>query len=471
MTNEEIDKEMLEMEEALLGGCAHDRNNYDEIVGKIVSDDFISTAHQNMFNQISKFWEEGHKEMSGSMFLSYLTDRKKINEVGGDNAVSRLFSYEPLPDEFKYYYEQVKNKGAVRRLFKEYEYQKQVYSVNEINSVSDFLAKAQERVKAITSGSVIGNIKDMKSVLEQVQKKAIKDEENRRKLNLTEPWLTGNSCGYEDVDKFTKGFHAGDYILLAARPSMGKTTLALNMACRMALRGIPVCIFSLEMTQEQLGMKLLSMHSKFTTFEINNILTGKDSKALRVMKLKNSIEELAKAPIYMDDTDPSLSSISSKARRARRKYPNLGLVVIDYIGLIRSNSKSTYNRQNEVSDISRSLKLLANETQVPILALSQLSRGVETRSSHIPVLADLRDSGSLEQDADMVFFIYREDYYEVEKEGKAGSYTSPNKDYSMVKLLLEKNRNGSLGTVEMGFTKSISSFDLLARDPKEEIEW
>lgn len=460
----------LETEKALLGGLVYDRKNYEEILGKIVADDFLSEQHQNMFNQICNFLNEGYEKITGTMFYTYLKDHKQLEACGGEKEVISLFSYDPLPDEFHYYFEQVKNKGAVRRLFKEYDYQKKVFEQNPKDDTSSFLARAQERVKAITDGSVVGNIKDMKEILDSVQKKAVRDSETRKKLHLTEPWLTGNSCGYEDVDKLTKGFHAGDYILMAARPSVGKTTLALNMACKMGLRGIPVCIFSLEMSQEQLGMKLLSMHSKLTTFEINNILTGRDTDPARKFKLQDSIDKLTKAPIYMDDTDPSLSSICSKIRKVRRKYPDLGLVVIDYIGLIRNTGNKSYNRQNEVSDISRSLKLLAIETQVPLLVLSQMSRGVETRTNHVPVLADLRDSGSLEQDADMVFFIYREDYYDQQKENKPGGYINQNTDYSSVKLLLEKNRNGSLGTVEMGFTKSISSFEALAPSEIEEDE-
>ena len=460
----------LETEEAFLGGLVYDKNNYEEIIGKIVSDDFLSEEHQNMFVEIGNFLGEGYETVTGTMFLTYLKDHKRLKACGGDNEITKLFSYEPLPDEFHYYLEQVKNKGAVRRLFKEYDYQKQVFDQNAQDDTSSFLARAQERVKAITDGSIVGNIKDMKEILDNVQKKALKDSETRKKLKLIEPWLTGNSCGYEDIDKLTMGFHAGDYILMAARPSVGKTTLALNMACRMGLRGIPVCIFSLEMSQEQLGMKLLSMQCKLTTFEINSIMTGKDTDYTRKSRLETAYEQLAQAPIYMDDTDPSLDSICAKVRKARRKYPDLGMVVIDYIGLIRNSGNKSYNRQNEVSDISRSLKLLANETQVPMLVLSQMSRGVETRTNHTPVLADLRDSGSLEQDADMVFFIYREDYYDQQKENTAGSYINQNPDYSSVKLLLEKNRNGSLGTVEMGFTKSISSFEALAKNQKEREE-
>lgn len=459
-------QEILDAEEALLGGCVHDKNNYEEICGKISVDDFLSEEHQCLYTQIGNFLKEGHDKISGIMLMNYLIDHKTLASCGGQYVVTKLMSFQPLPDEFLYYFNQVKNKGTVRRLFKEFDYQKKVHEHNAIDDETDFLAKAQERIKAITDTRTIGNFQDMGDTIDKVKAKALKDAETRKRLHLTDYWLTGNSCGYSDIDKLTTGFHAGDYVLLAARPSVGKTTLMLNMACKMALRGIPVCIFSLEMSQEQIGMKLLSMVSKVPTFDINKILTGVETDGGKVFALNNAIDKLQTAPIYMEDTCQQLEDICTRVRKLKRKYPDLGMVAIDYIGLIKSNSKKSYNRQNEVSDISRALKLLAIETQLPIVALSQLSRGVETRTNHTPVLADLRDSGSLEQDADMVFFIYREDYYARQKENEPGAYTAQNLDNSSVKVLLEKNRNGSLGEVKMNFDKSTSSFETVLDEVK-----
>ena len=272
---------------------------------------------------------------------------------------------------------------------------------------------------------------------------------NLEKLYNQKGALSGISTGFYDLDKKTTGLHGSELIVLAARPGMGKTALALNIATHVAIKeNLPVAIFSLEMPKEQLANRILSSEAMVDS---NKIRTGKleDSDWA---KIAESLGTLSDANIYIDNT-VDISSMEIRARCRKLKLEKgLGLVVVDYLQLIQGNGRRNGSRENEISEISRSLKLLARELNVPVIALSQLSRGAEKREDKRPMLSDLRESGAIEQDADIVMFLYRDDYYNPESENK-----------NKAELMIAKNRSGSTGTTQLYWLGNYTKFGNIDR--------
>ncbi|HBG44787.1 MAG TPA: replicative DNA helicase, partial [Firmicutes bacterium] len=305
--------------------------------------------------------------------------------------------------------------------------------------VETILDEAERAIFAITQKRNIQGFVSLRSIL-------IEAFERIEKLYTEKGGITGIPTGYADLDRLTSGWQPSDLIIIAARPSMGKTTFTLNLAQQAAVEmKIPVIYFSLEMSKEQLAQKLLCAEA------------GVDSQRLRTgqlvesdwPKLSYALGRLSEANMFIDDT-PGISAmeIRAKARRIKAEH-NLGLIVIDYLQLMQSRTRSE-NRQQEVADISRSLKALARELAVPVIACSQLSRAVEQRAQKVPSLADLRESGSLEQDADIVAFLYRDDYYNPDTDKK-----------NITELIIAKHRNGPTGSIELYFQKEYSKFESL----------
>jgi replicative DNA helicase len=254
--------------------------------------------------------------------------------------------------------------------------------------------------------------------------------------------LTGVPSGFVDLDRKTSGFQNSDLVIIAARPAMGKTAFALNIAANAALRNFPVAIFNLEMSRTQLVNRILSLESMV---ELEKMRTGK-LEAEDWKKIGFTLGPLSKAPIYIDDT-ASINTLEMMSKLRKLKLEKgLGLVIIDYLQLMEGRKKSD-SRQQEISDISRSLKIMAKELNVPIIALSQLSRGPEQRQDHRPVLSDLRESGAIEQDADIVMFIYRDDYYNEDSEKR-----------NISEIIIAKHRNGETGTVDLAFIPQFTKF-------------
>ncbi len=261
--------------------------------------------------------------------------------------------------------------------------------------------------------------------------------------------VTGIPSGFRDLDRITSGFQEGNLIVMAARPSMGKSALGLGVAANLAVRrGIPVALFTLEMSKSEVTQRLMCSEAKV---ESQRLRTGKLS-ADDWPRLTAACDKLAKAPIYVDDTGSiTMMEIRSKARRLKSKHPDLGLIIVDYLQLMTSGMTAE-NRVQEVSQISRSLKVLARDLDVPIIALSQLSRAVEQRHDKRPILSDLRESGSIEQDADIVMFIYRDEYYNAEESEQQG----------LAEVIVAKHRNGPTDTVKLSFLKRYAKFSDLA---------
>ena len=256
--------------------------------------------------------------------------------------------------------------------------------------------------------------------------------------------ITGVATGFSDLDYKTSGFHGSDLVILAARPAMGKSAFAINIATNAVVQNkVPVVIFNLEMSKEQVGNRILCSEAMVDS---NKIRTGQIEDG-DWMKLASTLGVLSDAPIYIDDT-PGISIMEIRAKcRKLKMEKNIGMVVIDYLQLIQGSGKRNSSREQEISEISRSLKVLAKELEIPVIALSQLSRGVESREDNRPMLSDLRESGAIEQDADIVVFLYRDDYYNEESEEK-----------NVAEVILAKHRGGSTGTVKLAWMPSYTKF-------------
>jgi len=354
---------------------------------------------------------------------------KELDTVGGSAYLTELTNYVPTSAHAEAYAELVAQKAVRRRLIKASSEISEL-GYNEETTTQELLEKAEAELFSVSDQSLKQDLVSIESILTE-------SFDRMEELHRNKGALRGVRTGYRDLDTMTAGLQRSDLIILAARPAMGKTTLVTNLAYNVATQAKqPVLFFSLEMSKEQLVDRMLADASGVDAW---NIRTGNLSDD-DFSKLSEAMGELAEAPIYIDDT-PGLSVLEmrTKARRANHDHP-LGLVIIDYLQLMQGSGRDNGNRVQEVSEISRGLKLIARELNVPVIALSQLSRSVESRSPQIPQLADLRESGSIEQDADIVMFIYREAYYNPETERE-----------NITDLIISKHRNGPTGKVELYF--------------------
>lgn len=316
-------------------------------------------------------------------------------------------------------------------------------------SVSETLDQAEQKILTVVKNRRTSEFKSIQNVL-------FKAQEDLERLAETKNDITGIPTGWIDIDRATTGLHENELIIIAARPAMGKTAFALNLATSVAINtGKTVAVFNLEMSAEQLATRMLSSLGQV---ELNKLRTGNllndDWK-----RVNEAISQLSGAKMYIDDTPGiNIGEIRSKCRRLASSDDGLGLVIIDYLQLISGVGNYGGNRQQEVSDISRALKVMAMELQIPVVALSQLSRSVETREDKRPIMSDLRESGSIEQDADIVSFLYRDDYYN--KESKTSDSTS------ISEFIIGKNRSGSTTTIDLLFKRDMATFLSFRKDPE-----
>ncbi len=427
----------IEAEASLLGSILIDSDSIVKIADFIKIEDFTEKKHQLIYKAILELYED--KQAIDVLTLSdKLISLGYLNEINGSSYLTELTNFVPTATHIEEYAEIVAQKALRRRL------------IRTANEISDLSKDQSKKIKELIEESEMKLFSASEQHIHQniISLEAILAESFERldDLHKDKDKIRGLSTGYKDLDNVLAGFQKSDLFILAARPSMGKTALALNFAHNIALKSsLPVLIFSLEMSKEQLVDRLLSMES------------GVDAWALRTGNLSDSDFEkigqamgaLSEAPIYIDDTPGiTISDLRTKARREAHKHP-FGLLIIDYLQLMSGASRysSEGNRVQEISEISRGLKGIARELNVPVLALSQLSRSVESRSPQIPQLADLRESGSIEQDADVVAFIYREDYYNPETERKR-----------ITDIFIKKHRNGPTGGVELYFDNEKQRF-------------
>jgi len=436
----------LEAEVAVLGSVLIDPSVINDVMEVISHEDFYLKKHQYIFQAMEILYDEG-KPIDVVAVCDKLKSMGKLEEVGGEIEVAKLADAVPSSAHAVYYAEIVKEKAILRRLI---EVSRKI-SENAYmeGNVDELLDEAEKMIFEISEMKTTKSYDHMRNIMHQVFENL---ESFRERVNVIEPGVlvTGLPTGFKSLDKQTTGFHKSDFVIIAARPSMGKTSFALSIARNMAVNyEIPVGIFSLEMSKEQLAQRLLSMESGVDLYNIRTgFLTSEEWERLTV-----AASRLYKAPIIVDDEtllDPR--TLRAKARRMKREY-GVEVILVDYLQLMHLRGQKE-SRQQEISEISRSLKLLARELDIVVIALSQLSRAVEQREDKRPRLSDLRESGAIEQDADTVIFIYREEYYKSKKEKGESRIHEPHE----AEIIIGKQRNGPVGTITLIFNPKTVTF-------------
>jgi replicative DNA helicase len=438
----------LEAEASLLGALLIDSDAIVKIADSLVADDFFEARHKRIYEAVVQLYEKRK-----SIDVLTLTDQLKSNgfldAVGGPGYLAELTNFVPSASHAEQYADIVAQKAMRRRLIKVSQ-ELGGFGFDETKEFKDLIEEAEMRLFEVSGRHVKQTVVSLESILAESFERL--DELHRDKGKLR-----GVPTGFKDLDNTLAGLQPSDLLILAARPAMGKSALALNLAHNVAVQSKqPVLVFSLEMSKEQLVDRLLAMESGVDAWALRTgNLTDADFE-----KLGQAMGTLGEAPIYFDDSPGiTVSDMRTKSRREAHKHGGLGLIIIDYLQLMSGGGRygSDGNRVQEISEISRGLKSVARELNVPVLALSQLSRSVESRSPQIPQLADLRESGSIEQDADVVAFIYREDYYNPETERK-----------NLTDILIKKHRNGPTRDIELYFDKNRQRFrsvDTKHQDP------
>ena len=405
--------------------------------------DFYLDIHQRIFSAMMDITDSG-KPVDVTTLIARLQDIEQLNLVGGADYIIKLSDTAISSANSVYYIEMIKSRAHLRRLIEAAE-QIAEDGFDTANDLDEIMDKAERDILGVTRSRRATDFKSSREVVSNVMQELIR-------LRSSDNRVTGIKTGYTDLDRMTNGFQRGDLIILAARPAMGKTAFALNLALNASFYNPgAIAIFSLEMPAEALMKRILSAKS---AVESNKLRSGAilDDE---FSKLNEAANELMASKLFVDDSSNiKISEVFSKCRKLKSEH-GLDLVVIDYLQLI---SGSGDNRQQEISEISRSLKGLAREMECPVIALSQLSRSVETRPDKHPMLSDLRESGAIEQDADIVMFLYRDAYYAKDDEAEQNNPTD------QTDLDIAKHRNGATGKVELAFQKSISAFFNIAHD-------
>lgn len=428
----------LVAEQSVLGAVFISPETMTSLADELTPDDFYKPANKIVFKTMLSLLEKG-EPIDATTMVSALTNQGDISNIGGINYVVELVNSTPTSKNVEHYAKLVKEKATLRKVISGLSESLSSAYQGDV-SIGDIIAKTEKSMLDISNqnaGTGFRNVADILDTHMQIV-------ETR---SQTDGFVTGLSTGFVGLDKITTGLHEGNLIILAARPAMGKTALALNIAKYVASKERkPAVIFSLEMGAEELIERMLASEGMVPAYHLKTGNLSTDEWKRLVQAQSN----LYDTPIFVDDTAGiRISEIRSKARKLSQEMGGLGIIIIDYLQLI-TGSKGE-NRQQIVSEISRELKILAKDLRVPVIALSQLSRSVEQRQDKRPMLSDLRESGSIEQDADIVAFLYREAYYQKEQ---ADSQEANN----VTELILEKNRHGSLGTVKLYFHKEYTKF-------------
>ena len=425
----------VEAEQAVLGSMLTDKDAVISAIEVLKEDDFYRTDNKSIYEAILNLYNRA-EPIDIITVKAELESLGKFEQVGGLEYLASLPDKVPTTANAMKYIKIVEEKSTLRNLIK---------TANEIielgydptEDVSDIMEGAEKKIFNIMQNNDKKSYSPIKDIL--VESFTQLEELYNRKQHIT-----GVPSGFTELDYKTAGFHGSDLVLIAARPAMGKSAFALNIATNAAVRAnVPVAIFSLEMSKEQMVNRILCSEAMVDS---NKVRTGKLEED-DWTKLAGSIGPLSDAEIYIDDT-PGISVMEIRAKCRKLKLEkNIGMVVIDYLQLVQGSNKRNGSREQEISEISRSLKILAKELNVPVIALSQLSRAVEQRPDHRPMLSDLRESGAIEQDADIVMFLYRDDYYNKDSEKK-----------DIAEVIIAKHRGGSLGTIELLWLGSYTKF-------------
>ena len=430
----------IEAEQAVLGAIFLEPSSLILASEILIPEDFYRAAHQKIFNVMLKLNDEG-KAVDLITVTEELAASKLLEDTGGVSYLSELAGSVPTAANIEYYARIVEEKSLLRRLIRTATGIAQDGYTRE-DEVETLLSEAEKSIMEVAQRKNAGAFHYIKDVL-------VRTYDNIETMHNHVGDITGIATGFSELDRMTAGFQRNDLIIVGARPSVGKTAFALNIAQNVAVKtGENVAIFSLEMGAEQLVMRMLCAEGNIDAQRLRTgSLTDEDWG-----KLTMAMGSLSNAGIFIDDTPGvRVNEIRAKCRRLKQEH-GLGMILIDYLQLILGSGRSGENRQQEVSEISRSLKQLARELQVPVIALSQLSRGVEQRQDKRPMMSDIRESGSIEQDADIVAFLYRDDYYDKESENK-----------NIIEIIIAKQRNGPVGTVQLAFVKEYNKFVNLER--------
>jgi replicative DNA helicase len=430
----------VEAEQAVLGAIFLEPSALTVASEVLIPEDFYRAAHQKIFNAMLTLNDKG-KAVDLITVTENLAASKILEDVGGVSYLSELASSVPTAANIEYYANIVGEKSVLRRLIRTATEIAQDGYTRE-DEVESLLSEAEKSIMEVAGRKNAGAFHNIKDVL-------VRTYDNIENMHQHKGDITGLPTGFTELDRMTAGFQRNDLIIVGARPSVGKTAFALNIAQNVAARsGENVAIFSLEMGAEQLVMRLLCAEGNIDAQRLRTgSLTDEDWG-----KLTMAMGSLSNAGIFIDDTPGvRISDIRAKCRRLKQEH-GLGMILIDYLQLILGSGRGGENRQQEISEISRSLKQLARELQIPVIALSQLSRGLEQRQDKRPMMSDIRESGSIEQDADIVAFLYRDDYYDKESENK-----------NIIEIIIAKQRNGPTGTVSLAFVKEYNKFVNLER--------
>jgi replicative DNA helicase len=432
----------LEAERSVLGAILLHNESFNTAAEVIDSGDFFRDAHRRIFEQMVKLSERGDA-IDLVTLKEELTRSGELDEVGGPAYISALVDGVPRSSNIEHYARIIKEKATLRSL---------IYSANKIlanayeagDEAETILDQAESAIFAIADKKVRDGFVSLKDLAES-------SLDTIEKLHARKELVTGVPTGFTDLDEMTSGLQPSDLVIVAARPSMGKTSLVMNMAQHVGTKtDMTVGIFSLEMSKEQLFLRMLTGEARIDAHRLRGGFLGERDWG----KLSQALGTLSEAKIFIDDT-PGIGVLEMRAKcRRLQSEHGLHMVIIDYVQLMQGRGRFE-NRTLELASISRSIKGLAKELNVPILVLSQLSRATESRSDHRPQLSDLRESGALEQDADVVIFIYREDAY-------ADKNAPPSEQTGVAELIIGKQRNGPTGVVKLAFIREFTRFENLA---------
>jgi replicative DNA helicase len=430
-----VPPQSLEAEESVLGAMMLSPGAIGAVSEILDAGDFYRESHAKVYRAALALYAKG-EPVDAITLVDTLEERGELDAVGGKGRIHELAALVPATSNAGHYARIVHEMATLRGLIRAgSEIARLGY--DRPGETTDLVDRAEQLIFEVAQARVSSEFAHIETLLK---------ESFERITQLYEAGIdvTGTPSGFRDLDRMTSGFQPGQLVVLAARPSMGKSALGLCMAANIAVRNeIPVALFTLEMSKAEVTQRLMCSEGKVESQRLRSGKLAADDWP----RLTAACDKLAKAPIYVDDTGSiTMMELRSKARRLKSKQPNLGLIIVDYLQLMTSGGTAE-NRVQEVSQISRQLKVLARDLDVPILAMSQLSRAVEQRTDKRPLLSDLRESGAIEQDADMVMFVYRDEYYNDDSDQQG-----------LAEIILSKNRNGPTGAEKLAFLKRFAKF-------------
>jgi replicative DNA helicase len=438
----------IEAEQSVIGGLMLDNSAFERVADLIGENDFYRYDHRLIWSQVSKLIEKSHPADVLTVFEA-LKSSGKVEDSGGLQYLNQLAQEVPSAANIRRYAEIVRDKSVLRRLISTSD-EIASQALNPLGKETrQLLDEAESKIFQIGEEGARGKVgfQSLQDILSQVVAQVESLVENQGSDGVT-----GVPTGFADLDQMTSGLQPGDLIIVAGRPSMGKTAFSLNIAENVAInQGLPVAVFSMEMGASQLVMRMLCSVGRIDQQKVRTGRLGDDDW----MRLMSTMQKMQDAQLFIDET-PGLNPLElrARARRLARQHGQMGLIVIDYLQLMSgSASSSGENRATEISEISRSLKGLAKELKCPVIALSQLNRSLETRPDKRPIMSDLRESGAIEQDADVILFIYRDEVYDADS-----------KDKGYAEIIIGKQRNGPIGKVKLTFLGQHTRFDNAAQN-------